>query len=176
MLSKYHQIVADQQEDINACAWMNLHMPIHQKSEGNFYFIVIVIIYFLLPFPWRSQSPVAQETAMKAVSLLLTKKEPRAMDSRMGHAGGLGRVEGSNPGAFFFILLLGAVLGLTCPPVATAQPQAREQARNEAVSMAGGPVPRSVPGSLSYQHAPPCTCHWEALASIRLWGTLKVSV
>lgn len=85
---------------------------------------------------------------MKAVSLLLTKKEPRAMDSRMGHAGGLGRVEGSNPGAFFFILLLGAVLGLTCPPVATAQPQAREQARNEAVSMAGGPVPCSVPGSL----------------------------
>lgn len=61
--------------------------------------------------------------------------------------GGLGRVEWSNPGAFFFIFL-GAVLGLTCPPVATAQHQAREQARNEAVSMTGGPVPRSVPGSL----------------------------
>lgn len=153
---------------------MCLNEPAHaypSKVRREFLFYFIVIIYFLLPFPWRSQSPVAQETAMKAVSLLLTKKEPRATDSRMGHAGGLGRAEGSNPGAFFFILLLGAVLGLTCPPVATAQHQAREQARNEAVSMTGGPVPRSVPASLLVT-----STHLPALASIPLWGTLTKGV
>jgi len=65
---------------------MNLHMPIHQMSGGNSDFIVIVVIYFVLPLPWRSQPPIAQETAMKAMSLLLAKRGPRAIGSRMGQA------------------------------------------------------------------------------------------
>lgn len=162
MLSKCHQIFSNQHKHITVCTWMNLHMPIHQKSRENFDFVVIAVIYFVLPLPWRSQSPFAQHPATKAMCLLLTKRGP--VGSRMGCVpqGGLCRVEESKLGAFLSVLSLGRNSGADLSPRCSSS--GSDQGASQQSSSVHDWESCSVPVSFSYQHTLSQT-HLPALAA-----------
>lgn len=139
---------------------MNEFARAHISKGENFDFTVVVVIYFVLPCPWRPQTPTAQKAAAKVISTYDqegTKGNGQQQRGIREFSEGLGRVEKVKPGVFLFILILGADLGLAGPPFATAQHQAMKQPSNQASSMTG-------------------TLQQEARGYMHLWSSLTTCV
>lgn len=90
---------------------MNEFARAHISKGENFDFTVVVVIYFVLPCPWRPQTPTAQKAAAKVISTYDqegTKGNGQQQRGIWEFSEGLGRVEKVKPGVFFFILILGS--------------------------------------------------------------------
>lgn len=52
---------------LHSCVQMNELAHVHTSKGNNFYFTVVVI-YFVLPCPWRPQTPTAQKATLTVIS------------------------------------------------------------------------------------------------------------